>query len=201
LSGRGNSSWTNRSRFNGNGGRSNFGGSRFSGGRFQNALLSRFGNRGLGGARGYGYGRGRFGYGGFHHGWGYGYGFNHFGYGYGGWGFDPWWNDLWFLGDLFGLALDFGRFAIAPAWSIAGAGLLETGLQALSSIGDSNDDGGYGNYGYDNDGYNDYDNGPQYDSFQYDDGNRFYATSAVSTYPALCGRYYSDENPGCRQEY
>jgi len=194
LSGRGTSSWTNRLRFGANEGRANFGGSRFSGGRFENASFSRFGNRGFGGARGYGFRHG-FGYGGFQHGWGYGYGFHHYGYGFGGWGGDSGWDDLWFLGDLFGLALDFGRLAITPAWGIASWGLLDAGLQALNSIGDSNDNG-YGNYGDDDNGYGVYDNGRQYNSFQYDDENRFYAASAQSTYPALCGRYYSDENPG-----
>lgn len=186
LSGRGNSSWANRSRFGANGGRSNFGGSRFSGrGRFENASFSRFGNRGFSGSRGYGFRHDGFRRGG----WGYG-GFRQHGYGFGGWGGDPWWDDLWFLGDLFGLALDFGRLAITPAWGIAGWGLLDAGLQALNS----NDDVNGNSYGDD-------DNGRQYDSLQYDDNDQFYATRAQWSYPPLCGRYYSDENPGCRQQF
>lgn len=172
----------NGSRFGASGGRSNLGGGRLGGGRFQNASFSRFGNRSFGGSRGFGYGRAAF----RHGGWGYG-GFRHYGYGFGGWGGDPWFSDLWFLGDLFGLALDFGRFAIAPAWGFVAPSLLNVGLQAINSL-DSNDD----SYG---DSY-----GGGYNNAQYFDNADDRAYGAPS-YPALCGRYYSDENPGCRQEF
>ena len=81
--------------------------------------------------------------------------------------------DFWFLGDLFGLALNFGELSLGwPAWGFVGANLLDTGLQALSNSGGDN-----GNYGYDNPGYG-------------------YQQQA---YTPLCGNYYSDENPGCVQ--
>jgi hypothetical protein len=186
--GRGNS-WGHASRFGGRHGhdwRSDFGGSGFGGREgFRNASFSRFGDRGFRGSRGYGYSHG-----GFRNGvWGYG-GYRHNGYGFGGWGGDPWLSDLWILGDLFGLALDFGRFAIAPAWGFLAPSLLNVGLQAVNSF-DSNDDS-YGN-SYDS-LYGGYENA------QYFDNAEDYAYSAPS-YPALCGRYYSDENPGCRQEF
>ncbi len=191
--GRGGSSFMNTSmngsRFGVRSGRSNFGGGRFAGGgRFQNASFSRSGNRGFRGSRGFGYGHAGF----RRSGWGYG-GFRH--YGYGGWGGDPWFSDLWFLGDLFGLALDFGRFAIAPAWGILAPSLLNVGLQAVNSL--NSDDDSYGNsyrtsYGSANDIF---DNGQFFDNADYQ------VHAAQSSYPALCGRYYSDENPGCRQEF
>jgi hypothetical protein len=91
---------------------------------------------------------------------------------------------------LFGLALDFGRLAIAPAWGFVAPSLLNVGLQAVNSL-DSNDDS-YGN-SYDS-SYGGSENA------QYFDNAADYAYLAPS-YPALCGRYYSDENPGCRQEF
>lgn len=85
--------------------------------------------------------RGGNGYGDGHN--GYGYGYRHFGRGtwYGGGRYGGGWygggDDLWILGDLFGLALNFGRFAWAP-WGFVGGALLDTSVQALSSF-DSND--------------------------------------------------------------
>jgi hypothetical protein len=107
-------------------------------------------------------------------GFGYG-GYYHRGFGFGGFGGGPWLSpgDFWLFGDLFGLALDFGRFAAWPTWGLLGANLLDTGLQALSSGDDS-----YGSNA--NDQY--YANGPQ-------------------PYAPLCGNYYSDENPGCLQQF
>ena len=93
-----------------------------------------------------------------------------------------------------GLALDFGRLAIAPAWGFVAPSLLNAGLQAINSI-DSNDDSYGDTYG---DSYGSSYGG--YDNAQYFDNAGDYAYSAPS-YPALCGRYYSDENPGCRQEF
>ena len=172
----------NGSRFGELGGRSNFGGGRFAGGgRFQNASFSRFGNRGFRGSRGFGYGHAAF----RHGGWGFD-GYRHYGYGFGGWGGDPWFSDLWFLGDLFGLALDFGRLAIAPAWGFVAPSLLNAGLQAVNSL-DSNDDSSDDSYG-------------GYENAQYFDNAGDYSYNAPP-YPALCGRYYSDENPGCWQEF
>jgi hypothetical protein len=169
------------SRFSG----STFGGSRLGGANFANTSFStsRFGGGRFANSQGFGFGRGRFG----GRGWGYG-GFGHEGFGYrfgrGGFGGGPWFSaaDFWFLGDLFGLALDFGRFAVMPAWGFVAPTLLDFGLQALNS-GDSGD-----NYG--NSGYGGYNNG------SYDNGSH---TSEVAPYPALCGSYYSAENPGCQQ--
>ena len=177
----------NGSRFATRSGRSNFGGGRFaSEGRFQNASFSRFGNRGFARSHDFGYAHAGF----RHGGWGY-RGYGHHGYGFrGGWGGDPWFSDLWFLGDLFGLALDFGRFAIAPAWGFVAPTLLSAGLQAVNSL-DSNDDAYDASYG---NSYGGYENAGYFDNV----GG--YAENAES-YPALCGRYYSDENPGCRQEF
>ena len=131
-----------------NRGSSNFGNSRFGGYHSTNASFSglgsgRFGGRssdfGHGGGfqsrdRGYnrfghnGFGNNRFGYGGYGH-RGFGDGGLGYGRGYGGG------DDFWIFGDLFGLALDFGRFAWSP-WAplgLAGLSLLETGIQALDS--------------------------------------------------------------------
>jgi hypothetical protein len=220
LSARGNgSSWSNASYFRSNGANSNFhsarsaaggftGGGRsngghFNGANFRNASMSRSGagrfgssgnfgsgrnafNRGGFGGRGFGYGR--FGYGG----WG------HRGWGYGGWG-GSWWDnpfaDLWFLGDIFGLALDVGRFAIMPAWGFLGADLLSTGINALSNLDNSSDYDNSNSYGDNSHGnYQPYGN---YQNDSYAD-QAFYSTP--SRYgPALCGNYYSDENPGCVQ--
>lgn len=165
----------------------------FGGGNFRNAAMSRSGaNRGFGSgrfrdSRNFEFGRNRFGRGGFGDGrfGGRGFGYGHFGYGGfgygGGWFSDPF-ADLWFLGDLFGLALDIGRFAIMPAWGFLGADLLGTGLQALNNLGDNT---------YDNSSYGSGDN-----SYE----PPYYATrSQFLTAP--CGNYYSDENPGCLQEY
>jgi hypothetical protein len=87
-------------------------------GRFGGRNTASFGRGGSQG-RGFGYRR---------------YGYDRFGYGgYGG-------NDLWFLGDLFGLALDFGRFAWSP-WAplgLVGLNLLDTGIQALDNSDTNN---------------------------------------------------------------
>jgi hypothetical protein len=77
---------------------------------------------------------------------------------------------------LFGLALDFGRLALLPPWGVVGSSLLDLGLQAF----DSGDNG--------SGGYNGYDNGSYY-------------AGGGEPYPPLCGRYYSDENPGCQQQF
>jgi hypothetical protein len=171
----------------------------FGGGNFRNAAMSRSAaNRGFssgrfGSSRNFEFGHNRFGRGGFGDGrfGGRGFGYGHFGYGhfgYGGFGYGGGWfsdpfSDFWFLGDLFGLALDIGRLAIMPAWGFLGADLLGTGLEALGNLGDNNyDTGSYGYYG--DNSYN----------------QRYYATrSQFLTAP--CGNYYSDENPGCLQEY
>jgi hypothetical protein len=89
--------------------------------------------------RGFGYGRfghegfGHFDYGGWYRGGGYGGGWHGGG------------DDFWILGDLFGLALDFGSLALSP-WGFLGWNLLDTGIQAVSSL----DTGG----GYQQSGYN-----------------------------------------------
>jgi hypothetical protein len=183
LSGRGNSSWSNTSYFVANHGRSNSGGSRFPGSSFTNgqSSFSRSSSFGGAGSRSFGFSRAGFRRDGFGRGR-YGYGrFGHRGYGYGGWGGDPWSSgaDFWFLGDLFGLALDLGRFAVWPTWGLAGLNLLDSGLQALDSSGGDS----YGN-----------DYGGAYNGGQY-------YTNQAPPYPALCGTYYSDENPGCQREY
>jgi hypothetical protein len=163
---RGNSSWANTSRFASNHGQSNFGrsfgNSRLGGSNFSNASFSRFGSRRFD----------RFGRfdGGFNRFDRFGFGFG--GYGRGGFG-DPF--DFWFLGDLFGLALNLGELSLGwPAWGFVGVNLLDAGVQALS-----NSSGDNGNYGYDNSGYG-------------------YQQQA---YTPLCGNYYSDENPGCIQQF
>jgi hypothetical protein len=158
-SGRGNSYRTRSSfgtsatYFNANRGRSNLGNSRFAGGSLENASFSRFGSNQFAGSRFQGFernsfgrnGLGRRGYGDFGRG-GFGY---HRGGWYGGGGHGGEWhrggwngggNDLWFLGDLFGLALDFGSFVWNP-WApvgLLGLNLLDTGIQALDSL-DNND--------------------------------------------------------------
>jgi hypothetical protein len=185
ISGRGNSSWVNIPRFGMNRGQSNLGASRLSSsrlaaGNFTHASFSSFSRFGSGS----GFGSNRFGtsrgYGfrhqGFRHG-GLGYGgFRNYGFGYGRGGGDSWLSaaDFWFLGDLFGLALDFGRLAIMPPWGFIGSSLLDAGLQAFNW-----DDPGYDN------------------SYRSDD---YYASGAPFNF-ALCGRYYSDENPGCLQQF
>jgi hypothetical protein len=143
---------------------SNFGRSRSGGSSFANASFSnsnansgRFGDRGSSNFAGGGWhrrglgqnrsgyaelGRGRFGH----------EGFRHRGIGYGGYGrgWDGGGDDFWFLGDLFGLALDFGRFAITP-WApvgLVGLDLLNTGIQALGNW-DQNSQRSY----YDQPGY------------------------------------------------
>jgi len=120
------------------------------------------------GFSGSGVGSSRFGYNNFGRGsFGYG-GYGHRGFGFGG-------NDFWFLGDLFGLALDFGRFAWSP-WApvgLLGWDLLDSGIQALD--------------GLDSNGQQSYTNQQQ----PYPDDQQ--------PYTPLCGTYYSDENPGCQQ--
>jgi hypothetical protein len=132
-----------------NRGTSNFGNSRFGGYHSTNASFSSLGSGHFGGRpsdfgrgggfqsrdRGYnhfghnGFGHNRFGFGGYRH-RGFGYGGLGTGRGYGGGD-----NDFWIFGDLFGLALDFGRFAWSP-WAplgLAGLSLLEDGIQALDN--------------------------------------------------------------------
>jgi hypothetical protein len=184
---RGNSYAAGNAFGNVNRGRSNFGNSRLGSASLTNASFSNSGSGRLGGARsadfgrrglqngfghdseGYnGFRRGHFGYGAYGNG---GYGYGHFGYR--GWRGG---NDLWILGDLFGLALDFGRFAWSP-WAplgLVGLDLLDTGVQALSNL--DNNDNGYPDYGYQQ-------------PYTYDQ-----PSSA-----ALCGSDYSVENPGCNQ--
>jgi hypothetical protein len=144
--------------------------------RFAGSRNFDFGRRGFdrGGFRRRGFGDNRFGYGHF--------GYGGFGYG-GGWFNDPF-ADLWFLGDLFGLALDVGRFAIGPAWGFLGADLLGTSLQALSDAGGDS---------YDNNSYSSYGDNSYADQTDFADGSQFRS--------APCGNYYSDENPGCVQQY
>jgi hypothetical protein len=159
ASDRGTSQPTNTSYRAVNRGGFNFGNSRFAGpsftntsfsnsnsGRFGGGRSSNFGHGGMQG-RGFGYnhsgysgfGRGRFGYDGFRH-RDFGYsGFDRGG-GYGGG------DDFWFFGDLFGLALDFGRFAFSP-WAplgFVGLDLLNTGIQAIGSL-DYNNQQSYNN--------------------------------------------------------
>lgn len=180
LPGTRNSYWSNTSRFGGNRGQSNFGNShgsgrfgnsRFGGANFANASFSGFGSSSLASER-------------FDHFGGFDRGFNHFdrfghfGFGYGGFG-GPWYGggggaDFWFLGDLFGLALDFTRFAVFPPFGYLGWNVLDLGLQALNSDFGGNDNG-YGSY---------------------DNGN--YQQQA---YAPLCPEYYSDENPGCALQF
>jgi len=116
-------------------GSAQFGGSQSHGFEGNSFARNSFGRQGYGhgdnGRSGYGYGRGSYGYG--RSGW-YGGGGWHGGGGYGGG------NDFWFLGDLFGLALNFSSLALNP-WApvgLAGWNLLDTGIQALSSL-DNND--------------------------------------------------------------
>jgi len=152
---------------------SNFGNSRFGSASLTNASFSNSGSGRFGGAHSSNFGRSGlqsrgFGYGGYGH---RGYGYGRFGYrgGYGG-------NDLWILGDLFGLALDFGRLAWSP-WAplgLVGLDLLDTGVQALGNL--DNNDHGYPDYGY---------QGP----YPYDQ----------QPYGPLCGSDDSLENPGCNQ--
>ena len=175
-----------------------FGSGRFGGSHNSGLGGSRFGHSGYAhggfGGRGYGYnhhGYGRSGYGHF--------GYSHFGYGgfggHGGWWDDPF-DGLWFLGDLFGFALDVARFAIMPAWQIVGADLLGTGLQALSNLGDN--DNSYGGYG--DDSYGDYGDSYRSNNAGYFVDQPYYATRA-GFIAAPCGNYYSDENPGCQPAF
>jgi hypothetical protein len=191
---------------------SNFGNSRFGGSNFSNASFSgasrngggasrfnhtrraNFGHNGfqggdggfshVGGSGGYdrfggnGFGHNRGGDGGFGH-QGFGRGdFARGGHGYGRFGHDRGWygrggyggrDDFWFLGDLFGLALDFGTLAFSP-WSplgFVGLDLLNTGIQAIGSFDQNNQQ-------------------------SYED---------QQAYAPLCGTYYSDENPGCQEQW
>jgi hypothetical protein len=143
---------------------SNFGATRFGSSSFRNASFSNsnlnsshFGGRGSSsfgrsGWQGRGVGQNRSGYGGLDRGRFGHEGFRHGGYGYGGYG-RGWYgggDDFWFLGDLFGLALDFGRFAITP-WAplgLVGLDLLNTGIQALGSWDDNNQGSYYDQPGY-----------------------------------------------------
>jgi hypothetical protein len=226
LSARGSgSSWSNASYFHSNGANSNFrgarsanggftgiggrsNGGRFNGANFRNASMSRSGAGRFGAFGNFGSGRNGFNRGGFGgRGFGYGhYGYGHFGYGgwghrgwgSGGWG-GSWWDDpfadLWFLGDIFGLALDVGRFAIMPAWGFLGADLLSTGINALGNL----DNNSYNDNSYSY-GDNSYGNYQPYGNYQNDSSAEQAYYSAPSRYePALCGNYYSDENPGCVQ--
>lgn len=161
---------------------SGVGSGRFSSARSSNARSS-FAGRGIGSSSSAynGFGRSNFGYGGYGRGYGHrGFGYGRFGYG--GLGYGGWYgggNDLWFLGDLFGLALDFGRFAWSP-WApvgLVGWDLLNSGIQALDDQ-DNNDQQSY-QQPYLNDQQT-YPNDQQ-------------------PYTPLCGTDYSDENPGCQQ--
>jgi hypothetical protein len=136
-------------------------------------------NEGYGGARSthasFGYNRGgeRNGYG--RHGYGRG---GHRGGWYGGGSRGGGWygggDGLWLLDDLFGLALNFGAFALTPWSPVASLGwnLLDTGVQSLSNLNNDSQDYGYQAQSYSDD---------------------------QPSYPGLCGNYYSDENPGCLQ--
>ena len=149
-SSRGNSYRPGTSYFNTNRGRSNFGNSRVTNANFTNTSFSPSGSGRFGGSRSFGSERGGFGR---RSGSGYGR-FGHDGYGYGDFGHGGWYgggrygggwhgghgggwygggDDLWILGDLFGLALDFGRLAWGP-WAYLGGALLDTSVQALSSF-------------------------------------------------------------------
>jgi hypothetical protein len=164
-----------------NAGTAGFGGSRFS-------SAGSFGHSGFGqrssmfsgngsGRYGNGYGRGGFGYGGYRH---YGYGWGRGGWG-GGWGGDG----LWFLDDLFGLALNFSSFALNP-WSpfaTLGADLIGDGVQALGNLDNNNGQGSYNSS---------YAPGPYDYQQQYSNDQQNYAP--------LCGSQFSDENPGCVQQ-
>jgi hypothetical protein len=146
-------------------GSAQFGGSQSHGFEGNSFARNGFGRQGYGhgdnGHSGYGYGRGGWHGRGWHGGGWHGGGW--YGGGYGG-------NDFWFLGDLFGLALNFSSLALNP-WApvgLAGWNLLDTGIQALSSL-DNNDQ-----------------------SFENNDQQSSYN-------PPLCGTYDSEENPGCMQ--
>ena len=147
-----------------------------------NASFSRFGSTQLGGSQSHGFQGNSFARNGFGH-QGYGHrdngrgGWHGGGWHGAGWRGEGWYgggygggNDFWFLGDLFGLALNFSSLALNP-WTpvgLAGWNLLDTGIQALSSL-DNNDQS--------------LDNSDQQSSYN----------------PPLCGTYDSDENPGCMQ--
>jgi hypothetical protein len=121
---------------------SRFGSGQFGGSQshaFQGNSFARngFGRQGYGhsdnGRSGYGYGRSGW------HGGGWRGGGWRGGRWYGGGGYGGG-DDFWFLGDLFGLALNFSSLALNP-WApvgLAGWNLLDTGIQALSSF-DNND--------------------------------------------------------------
>jgi hypothetical protein len=150
LSSRGNSYGSGESYFNANRSRSNFGNSRLSGANFTNASFSRFGSAQFGGSQSHGFEGNSFARNGFGR-EGYGHGDSgRSGYGYGrgswhggGWHGGGWYrggygggNDFWFLGDLFGLALNFSSLALNP-WApvgLASWNLLDTGIQALSNL-------------------------------------------------------------------
>ena len=108
-------------------GSAQFGGSQSHGFGGNSFARNGFGREGYGhgdsGRSGYGYGRGNWHGGGWHGG-----GWYRGGYGGG--------NDFWFLGDLFGLALNFSSLALNP-WApvgLASWNLLDTGIQALSNL-------------------------------------------------------------------
>ncbi|HUE44077.1 MAG TPA: hypothetical protein VMP12_10950 [Candidatus Sulfotelmatobacter sp.] len=182
-------------------------GSRFGGSRvFEQAGFGRSWNGGYGQG---GYGQGGYGHGGYGHG-GYGrYGHGRYGYGRGwgyghdgglGWGRGWGWGSdgLWFLDDLFGLALNFSSLALNP-WSpfaSLGADLIGDGVQALGNLDNNNNYGGnYGNYGGDQGLYNaGYSNDPGY----YDNSGYAYPPYRQPDQP-LCGTDDSVENPGCIQ--
>lgn len=170
----------------------------FGGSRFSNAGSfgghSGFGQRSSmfagNGFNHYGNGDGHYGHGGYgyhsygHYGYGrYGYGHYGYGWGRGGWGWGWGGDGLWFLDDIFGLALNFSSLALNP-WSpfaTLGADLIGDGVQALGNL-DNNDQGSYNN---------NYDPSPYNYQQQYPDDQQ--------SYPPLCGTDYSDENPGCVQ--
>jgi hypothetical protein len=136
--------------------RGNSAGSHFAGDRAGSPIGSQrfagpqsFGERTRSGHRGgyggSGYGQGRFG----HDGFGYGP-FRHGGYGHFGDGRGYGGDDLWILGDVFGLALDFTRLALSP-WTSLGWNLLDTGAAALGNLDNDNQPSSYnpplcGNY-------------------------------------------------------
>jgi hypothetical protein len=107
-SGRGNSSWRNTSYFGSGREGSNFGNAHFNGSRFRNSSFSRWGHGGFAGGRPFSQAPTGFG---------------------GGGGFDG--GPGWLFGDLFGLALDLGRFSW-PYLGFVGLNLLDSALQSSS---------------------------------------------------------------------
>jgi hypothetical protein len=128
--------------------RGNSAGSHFAGDR----AGSRTGSRRLAGSPSFGFERTSFGHRGGYGGLGYGQrrfdhdgfggAFRHGGYGHfgdrGGYGGD----DLWILGDVFGLALDFTRLALSP-WAYLGWNVLDTGVTALGNFDNYNQPSSY----------------------------------------------------------